>query len=83
MASIDDEWENFMLGKPDKRNRDDENEGDYEDNDNDEVIIPDIPQCRDLYISTKTKKPKPVEPIELVEPLLRSSRTPVPNKRYV
>ena len=57
MASIDDEWENFMLGKPDKRNRDDENEGDYEDNDNDEVIIPDIPQCRDLYISTKTKKP--------------------------
>ena len=56
MASIDDEWENFMLGKPDKRNRDDEND-DYYDNDNDEVIIPDIPQCRDLYISTKTKKP--------------------------
>ena len=55
MASIDDEWENFMLGKPDKRNRDDENEGD--DEDDDEVIIPDIPQCRDLYISTKTKKP--------------------------
>lgn len=55
MASIDDEWENFMLGKPDKRNRDDENEDD--DEDNDEVIIPDIPQCRDLYISTKTKKP--------------------------
>ena len=58
MASIDDEWENFMLGKPDKRNRDDENEDDEDyDNDNDEVIIPDIPQCRDLYISTKTKKP--------------------------
>lgn len=56
MASIDDEWENFMLGKPDKRNRDDKNEDD-EDNDDDEVIIPDIPQCRDLYISTKTKKP--------------------------
>jgi len=56
MASIDDEWENFMLGKPDKRNRDDENEYD-EDYDDDEVIIPDMPQCRDLYISTKTKKP--------------------------
>ena len=55
MASIDDEWENFMLGKPDKRNRDDENEDD--DEDNDEVIIPDMPKCRDLYISTKTKKP--------------------------
>ena len=55
MASIDDEWENFMLGKPDKRNRDDENEGD--DEDDDEVIIPDMPKCRDLYISTKTKKP--------------------------
>ena len=55
MASIDDEWEQFMSGKPDKINRDDENKGD--DEDNDEVIIPDIPQCRDLYISTKTKKP--------------------------
>lgn len=56
MASIDDEWENFMLGKPDRINRDDENEYDDVDDD-DEVIIPDIPQCRDLYISTKTKKP--------------------------
>ena len=56
MASIDDEWENFMLGKPDRINRDDENEDDDVDDD-DEVIIPDIPQCRDLYISTKTKKP--------------------------
>ena len=55
MASIDDEWENFMSGKPDKRNRDDDNEDD--DEDDDEIMIPDIPQCRDLYISTKTKKP--------------------------
>jgi len=55
MASIDDEWENFMLGKPDRINRDDDNED--EDDDDDEIMIPDIPQCRDLYISTKTKKP--------------------------
>ena len=34
-------------------------------------------------IPTKTKKPKPVEPIEPVEPLRRSQRIPVPNKRYV
>jgi hypothetical protein len=53
MASIDDEWENFMLGKPDRINTYEDNE----DEDNDEIIIPDIPQCRDLYISTKTKKP--------------------------
>lgn len=55
MASIDDEWENFMLGKPDRINRDGDNKDDNKDDD--EVIIPDIPQCRDLYISTKTKKP--------------------------
>ncbi len=34
-------------------------------------------------ITTKTKKPKPVEPIESIELLRRSSRTPIPNKRYV
>ena len=34
-------------------------------------------------ISTKTKKPKPDEPIEPVEPLRRSTRIPVPNKRYI
>jgi len=56
MASIDDEWENFMLGKPDRINTDDDND-DNEDDDDDEIMIPDIPQCRDLYISTKTKKP--------------------------
>lgn len=34
-------------------------------------------------ITTKTKKPKPTEPIEPIEPLRRSARIPVPNKRYI
>lgn len=39
-------------------------------------------------IPTKTKKAKPIEPInepivEPIEPLRRSSRTPMPNKRYI
>jgi hypothetical protein len=49
----------------------------YEDEDQEpeqEIIKP---------IPTKTKKPKPTEPIEPVEPLRRSTRTPVPNKRYI
>jgi hypothetical protein len=50
MASIDDEWEQFMSGKPDNNVCEDSD-------DDDDIVIPDIPQCRDLYISTKTKKP--------------------------
>ena len=52
----------------------------YEDEDQEpeqEIIKP---------IPTKTKKPKPtepIEPVEPVEPLRRSTRTPVPNKRYI
>ncbi len=34
-------------------------------------------------ISSKTKKPKPDEPIEPIESLRRSTRIPVPNKRYI
>ena len=48
MTSIDDEWALFMSGKS--------HVGD-DDDDDDIDEIPDMPKCRDLYISTKTKKP--------------------------
>ena len=48
MTSIDDEWALFMSGKS--------HVGD-DDDDDDINEIPDMPKCRDLYISTKTKKP--------------------------
>jgi hypothetical protein len=51
MTSIDDEWALFMSGKS---HVDDDDDSD-DDDDIDE--IPDMPKCRDLYISTKTKKP--------------------------
>jgi hypothetical protein len=50
MTNVDDEWEMFMCGGG----------GDGSSSDDDEsceIQIPSIPQCRDLYISTKTKKP--------------------------
>ena len=57
MASIDDEWEQFLSGNPTKL-KIDEYDDDDDDNDNDnDIKIPDMPKCRELYISTKTKKP--------------------------
>lgn len=50
MTSIDDEWALFMSGKS--------HVGDDDSDDDDDMNeIPDMPKCRDLYISTKTKKP--------------------------
>lgn len=48
MTSIDDEWALFMSGK---------SHVDVDDDDDGIDEIPDMPKCRDLYISTKTKKP--------------------------
>ena len=64
MTSIDDEWALFMSGgmAPAKASKKQKNKSEDDDFDDDELdidpdLIPEMPQCRDLYISTKTKKP--------------------------
>jgi hypothetical protein len=52
MTSIDDEWAQFMTGKPDRGVPKDAQSASASTN-----KIPDMPVCRELYISTKTKKP--------------------------
>lgn len=49
MTTIDNEWALFMSGKTQN--------DDSDDSDADTDEIPEMPKCRDLYISTKTKKP--------------------------
>jgi len=58
MTSIDDEWALFMSGKSSSNAINNNYSNDIADSDNDDdKEIPVMPQCRDLYISTKTKKP--------------------------